>query len=205
MHALDPRVLGVIMLALTSVFVFIKRWTTGSFVKGRPEGSLLIWSTHVFNLFFLLVVNPAAAILLVARRFDALDPTVLSLGTGPLHMGIEVSGLLLCLAGYFLMSWALVTMQGHFQVLGQSPRSSDRLLCSGPYKLVRHPMYSSVLCLSSGLALLTQSLAILAIFGVYGILILRLIPFEEEGLRRAYGDEFAAYQERVRMLIPLLY
>jgi protein-S-isoprenylcysteine O-methyltransferase Ste14 len=205
MRALDPRILGIVMLALTALFVLIKRWTTGSFVKGRPEGSLLVWSTHVFNLFFLLVVNPAVAILLVARRFEALDPTVMNLGPWPLHLGIEVCGLLLCLTGFFLMGWALVTMRGHFQVLGNSPRSSDRLLCSGPYKLIRHPMYSSVLYLSSGLAFLTQSVAILALFGVYVALLLWLIPYEEEGLRRAYGDEFFAYQKRVKKLIPLLY
>jgi protein-S-isoprenylcysteine O-methyltransferase Ste14 len=205
MRALDPRILGIVSLALTAVFVLIKRWTTGSFVKGRPEGNLLVWSSHVFNLLFLLVVNPAAAILLVARRYEALDPTVLDLGPGPLHRGIELSGLLLYLTGYFLMDWALLTMRGHFQVLGNSPRSSDRLLCSGPYKLVRHPMYSSVLFLSSGLALLTGSLALLAIFGIYIALLLRLIPYEEEGLRRAYGDEFLAYQKRVKKLIPRLY
>jgi protein-S-isoprenylcysteine O-methyltransferase Ste14 len=205
MHALDPQIPGLILLALTAVFVLVKRWTTGSFIKGRPEGSRLLWFTHVFNLFFLLVVNPSVSILLVARRFEALDPTVVHLGSLPLHLGVETGGLVLCLTGYSLMCWALVTMRGQFQVLGKIPRSSDRLFLSGPYKLIRHPMYSSVLCLSSGLALLTQSLALVAIFGVYVALILRLVPVEEEGLRRAYGEQFVAYQKWVKKLIPLVY
>jgi protein-S-isoprenylcysteine O-methyltransferase Ste14 len=205
MYAMDPRILGIILLASTAAFVLVKRWTTGSFLKGKPEGSILVWFTHVFNLFFLLVANPAVSVLLLARRFEALDPTVVDLGPSPMRLGFEVIGLSLCLMGYSLMGWALVAMRGHFQVLGKSPRPSDRLLSSGPYRLIRHPMYSSVLCLSLGLAVLTRSLAVFAIFGVYVALILRLVPFEEEGLRRAYGEQFAGYQRRVKKLIPLFY
>ena len=192
-------------MASSAVFLCLKRWTTGSFLKGKPERSVLLWFTHVFNLFFLAGVNPAAAILMVARRWETLDPTIADLGPIPLHLGFEASGLLLSLAGNALMGWALMTMRGHFQVLGKPPRPADRLFLSGPYRLVRHPMYTSVLGQSLGLAFLTQSLAIFTLFWVYVKLIPSLIAFEEEGLRRAYGKEFAAYQSRVRKLIPLFY
>ncbi len=205
MSALDPRTLGVMILASSAVFLVFKRWATGSFIKGQPEGGFRLWFTHVFNLFFLLAVNPAVAILLVARRLETLDPTIMDAGRTSIHLSLEISGLLLYLAGNALMCWALATMQGHFQVLGRSPRPADQLITSGPYKLVRHPMYTSVLSLSLGLALLTQSLAIFAIFWVYLALILRLVASEEEGLRRAYGKSFAAYQIRVGKIVPLLY
>lgn len=205
MYALDPRIAGIVILASSVIFLVVKRWTTGSFLKGRPERGPFLWFTHVYNLFFLLTVSPAVAILLVARRWETLDPTIVDPGQGPWHLGFEIGGLLLCLAGNSLMCWALVTMQGHFQVLGKTPRSTDRLLLSGPYALVRHPMYTSVLCLSMGLAFLTQSLAIFALFCVYAGIIPSLVAFEEEGLRRAYGEQFAAYQSRVKKLIPLFY
>jgi protein-S-isoprenylcysteine O-methyltransferase Ste14 len=205
MYALDPRIAGIVILASSVIFLVVKRWTTGSFLKGRPERGPFLWFTHVYNLFFLLAVSPAVAILLVARRWETLDPTIVDPGQGPWHLGFEIGGLLLCLAGNSLMCWALVTMQGHFQVLGKTPRSTDRLLLSGPYALVRHPMYTSVLCLSMGLAFLTQSLAIFALFCVYAGIIPSLVAFEEEGLRRAYGEQFAAYQSRVKKLIPLFY
>jgi protein-S-isoprenylcysteine O-methyltransferase Ste14 len=193
MHALDPRLTGLVILASSAVFVILKRWTTGSFFKGKPEGGFALWFTHVFNHFFLAAVTPAVAILMVARKWETLDPTIVDPGQIPLHLGLETSGLLLCLAGNFLMGWALVTMRGHFQVLGTPPLPTDRLLLSGPYRLVRHPMYASVLGQSLGLALLTQSLAIFMLFLIYLKPILNLIAFEEEGLRRAYGEKFAAY------------
>ena len=205
MSALDPRTLGAMILASLAVFLVFKRWATGSFIKGKPEGGFLLWLTHVFNLFFLLAVNPAVAILLVARRLETLDPTIADPGRTSIHLGLEISGLLLYLAGIALMCWALAAMRGHFQVLGRSPRPADGLILSGPYRLVRHPMYTSVLGLSLGLAFMTQSLAIFALFWVYLGLILPLIAFEEEGLRRAYGEQFAAYQIRVRKIVPLFY
>jgi protein-S-isoprenylcysteine O-methyltransferase Ste14 len=205
MRALDPRLPGVVILASSAVFVILKRWATGSFLKGKPEGGFALWFMHVFNLFFLTAVTPAVAILMIARKWETLDPTIVDLGPIPLHLGFEAIGLLLGLAGNALMGWALVTMRGHFQVLGRFPRPADRLLSSGPYRLVRHPMYASVLWQSLGLALLTQSVAIFALFCVYLKLIPSLIAFEEEGLRREYGEKFAAYQSRVKKLIPLFY
>lgn len=205
MYALDPRLAGTMILASSVIFLVIKRLTTGSFLKGRPERGSFLWFTHVYNLFFLLAVSPAVMILLIARRWETLDRTIVDPGQGPWHLSFEIGGLLLCLAGNFLMCWALVTMRGHFQVLGRNPRPADLLLVSGPYGLVRHPMYTSVLFLSLGLAFVTQSLAIFAFFCVYAGIIPSLVAFEEEGLRGAYGEAFAAYQARVRKLIPLFF
>lgn len=195
----------MMILASSAAFIFFKRLTTGSFLKGKPEEGFLVRLTHVFNLIFLVAVNPAVAILLVARKLETCDPTIVDPGLTSLRLGLEMSGLLLYLAGNSLMCWALVTMRGHFQVMGKPPRSTDRLFLSGPNGLVRHPMYSSVLCLSLGLALLARSLAIFTLFWVHLGLILRLVAFEEEGLRRAYGEQFEAYQSRVKKLVPLFY
>ncbi len=205
MYALDPRLSGLVILASSAAFVILKRWATGSFLKGKPEGGFALWFTHVFNLFYLTAVTPAVAILMAARKWEALDPTVVNPGPAPLRMGLEAIGLLLWLAGSALMGGALVTMRGRFQVLGNLPRPTDRLLHSGPYRLMRHPMYASILAQSLGLAVLTRSLLLSALFCVYLKLIPSLIASEEEGLRRAYGEEFEAYQGRVKKLIPLFY
>lgn len=205
MRTLDPRLSGLVILASSAAFVILKRWATGSFLKGKPEGGFSLWFTHVFNLFYLTAVTPAVAILMAARRWASLDPSIVDPGSAPLRWGLEASGLLCWLAGSGLMSWALVTMRGRFQVLGKLPRPTDRLLLSGPYRLVRHPMYASILGQSLGLAALTQSLLLFALFCVYLKRIPSLIASEEEGLQRAYGKDFEAYQSRVKKLIPLFY
>ncbi len=64
-------------------------------------------------------------------------------------------------------------------------------------------MYAAVLSISLGLACLAQSLAFFSVFCIYLMLIGLLIPGEEEGLQRADGEAYRAYQQKVKRLIPL--
>lgn len=202
MSTLDQRTLGIIVLSLLGLLVIVKRVATGSVLRDRPGGGLRLWLTHVFNLSFLLVVNPLAGILLVSRKLE-LDPTRLALEPPWLALG-QLAGLLLTVAGYLLMAWALLRLRGNYQPGGNTPRATDRMVVAGPYRLVRHPMYSAALCIALGLAGLTQSLACLAVFVIYLVLIGLLIPAEEAVLKRAYGDQYVAYQRQVGRLIPLI-
>jgi protein-S-isoprenylcysteine O-methyltransferase Ste14 len=63
-------------------------------------------------------------------------------------------------------------------------------------------MYAAALCISLGLSCLTRSLAYFGIFCIYVLLILLLIPLEEDALRRAYGERYAVYRGAVKRLAP---
>jgi protein-S-isoprenylcysteine O-methyltransferase Ste14 len=204
MHLLGQRLLGTIILVLLGLLVIQKRAATGNIIRDTPSGGVLLWVVHLFNLFFLLVVNPVAGILLVAGRLEQVDVTRLSLPS-PVAIAFEGAGISLSLLGYFLMAWALATLRGNYQVGGSVPRPADRLVAQGPYEIVRHPMYTAALCISLGLALLTQSLALLAVTVIYLVLIVPLMPFEEDGLRRAYGDAYERYARGRRRLVPFVY
>jgi protein-S-isoprenylcysteine O-methyltransferase Ste14 len=86
------------------------------------------------------------------------------------------------------MIWALARQGRNFQVGGSDPRSADGMIDSGPYSLIRHPMYTGALSIALGISCLLQSAVYLAIFIVYLVLIILLIPGEEDGLRRVYGE-----------------
>jgi protein-S-isoprenylcysteine O-methyltransferase Ste14 len=204
-HLLDQRTLGIGILLLLAVLVIIKQMVTGSILKDRPKSNLRTWLTHIFNLFFLLIVNPLAAILLITGHLEAIDPTRLAINMPWLLMGMEIGGIGLYVIGFILMAWALVRLGHNYQAGGSDPRAADGMVMGGPYRLVRHPMYAAALAISLGLACLVQSLAFFSVFGIYLVLIALLIPAEEEGLRIAYGDPYFAYQKRVKSLIPFLF
>jgi protein-S-isoprenylcysteine O-methyltransferase len=103
------------------------------------------------------------------------------------------------------MAGALLTLGRNYQLGGSAPRSEDKIVVDGPYRLVRHPMYTAALGISFGLACLTQSLALVCVFCVYLVLIFLLIPLEEDELRKAYGEQYVSYQRKTRRLIPLVY
>jgi protein-S-isoprenylcysteine O-methyltransferase Ste14 len=204
MHLLDQRILGIVVLLLLGMLVIIKQMATGSILE-KPKGKLRVWLVNVFNLFFLLIANPLAAILLITRRLEVIDPTHLAIDIPWLLMSLEIAGMVLYVMGYLLMAWALIRLEGNYQLGGSAPRAADKMVIVGPYRFVRHPMYTAVLCISLGLACLIQSLAYFSVFCIYLVLILLLVPVEEEGLRRAYGEQYRAYQQEVKKLIPSIY
>jgi protein-S-isoprenylcysteine O-methyltransferase Ste14 len=61
------------------------------------------------------------------------------------------------------------------------------------------------LSISLGLACLIQSWAFFCVFCIYLVLIFLLVPMEEDGLRKAYGEQYGAYQHKSRKLIPFVY
>jgi protein-S-isoprenylcysteine O-methyltransferase Ste14 len=203
MYLLDQRALGVVMLLLLVMLVAIKHLATGSILRDRPNGNLRIWFTHTFNLFFLLIVNPMAAVLLMTRYLETVDPTHIAIEVPWLLTGLEIGGMVFYLVGTLLMAWALVRLGRNYQVGGNPPRAADEMVIVGPYRFVRHPMYTAALCISLGLACLIQSLAFLSVFCIYVVLIFLLVPAEEEGLRRAYGERYVAYQQKVKRIVPL--
>jgi protein-S-isoprenylcysteine O-methyltransferase Ste14 len=204
MNLFDQRILGIAILFLLGMLVTAKRVATGS-ILDKPKGSLMVQLVNIFNLFFLLVVNLLAALLLITRRLPTIDPTYMAFDKPWIVMLLEVAGLVMYLMGYLLMAWALITLGRSYQLGGSTPRSEDKIVMAGPYRLIRHPMYTAALSISLGLACLIQSGAFLCVFFIYLVLIFLLIPMEEDGLRKAYGEQYVAYRQKARKLIPFVY
>lgn len=201
MHLISQRALGILIIILLGILVVIKRIATGSILE-RPKGSLLLWLVNIFNLLFLLVTNPLAAILLMTEKMEAVDPSFWVINSRLILLMAEIGGLIIYLSGFFLMAWALIRLGVNYQLGGVDPRSSDNMVIKGPYKLIRHPMYTAALCIALGLSCLIQSTICLVLFCIYLLLIILLIPREEESLVRAYGEPYKQYQHKVKKLVP---
>jgi protein-S-isoprenylcysteine O-methyltransferase Ste14 len=82
-------------------------------------------------------------------------------------------------------------------------RDGATLVTSGPYRLVRHPMYSSAQVLNIGLALLSANwlVAVTMIGSMYLLYALR-VRDEEQLMIDAFGDEYRAYMGRTGRLVP---
>ncbi len=203
MYLLDQRNLGFAILALLGAMV-ISKWVATGTILDRPGDSLLARTVDIYKLIFLLIVNPLAARGLIAHRLETVDPTHLAISAHWLQNGLAAGGLLLYGLGCLLLAAAFCMLGRSFRTEGAAPRH-DTLVTVGPYRFVRHPMYTGLLCLALGLSCMTQSLACFAIFGIYLLLIVRLIELEEAELRRAYGDQYRLYQRDVHKLVPRVY
>ena len=90
--------------------------------------------------------------------------------------------------------------------LGNVEPVTDKLITTGPYGLVRHPLYLGMFVASIGLAVAFRSLwgmfLTLAIFIPVGLYRARS---EEEALERRFGEEWEDYARCTRFVFPLLY
>ncbi|MDQ5944041.1 MAG: hypothetical protein QG658_107 [Patescibacteria group bacterium] len=135
----------------------------------------------------------------VFAQFTLLAILVLSAAKPP---GV-VSFLLAAAAILLGVSAMLAMTKRTLTVMPEVARGAE-LSTAGPYKYIRHPMYSAVMLLA--LAMLVQDFTILRL-GVYVALVIVLIfkSKYEEKLLASHYRAYAAYQEKTQRFIPKIY
>ena len=93
---------------------------------------------------------------------------------------------------------AYLAMNAHNIVFSNQPK----LLDSGVYSWVRHPMYLGTLLVCLGFILAIPSIPALMIWIAFLLIYDKMATYEENDLRRILGEEYAAYQKRVPKWFP---
>jgi protein-S-isoprenylcysteine O-methyltransferase Ste14 len=116
---------------------------------------------------------------------------------------VEVIGVMLVVAGLAFAVWARRHLGRNWSGV-ITLKADHTLIRSGPYALVRHPIYSGLL-----LALLGTAVAIgewrglLALALATGAILLR-VGAEDVLMAEAFGDDYADYRRRTKALVPFL-
>lgn len=85
-------------------------------------------------------------------------------------------------------------------------REQHRLVSSGPYAFVRHPMYTSFLLMGLGQAfLLANWVAGLAGLIGFAVLFFLRVSKEERMMLENFGPQYRTYMERTKRIIPYIY
>ena len=140
------------------------------------------------------------SIVLVVIQFACLGLIALS---GPL-IPSNPALLVLLLLGLGLGLWAILTMRiGNFNI-APDPLARSQLVTSGPYRLIRHPMYLALLLATLPLVINSFDPLRLSIWLVLLIDLILKLSYEEKLLvvKLAGYDQ---YIERSYRLIPYLY
>ncbi|HVP35901.1 MAG TPA: isoprenylcysteine carboxylmethyltransferase family protein [Terriglobales bacterium] len=175
-------------LVFAGVFFLRKKPKTGRTQK-RDRSSLIGLFIQIIGFFIVWVMRrPIPSDLL---PFGKAVETILAIIT----VGFSVSSA-------WMVSAAVLVLNRQWS-LGAQLIEGHRLVTTGPYKLVRHPIYSGMLGLMLATALaLSRWIAIIpaTILFVAGAVI--RISSEEKLLRQSFGQEFEDYVRKVPMLIP---
>jgi protein-S-isoprenylcysteine O-methyltransferase Ste14 len=104
-----------------------------------------------------------------------------------------------------VLSWTSITALGQHWRIDAGLNPDHQLVRSGPYSIVRHPIYASMLCLLMGAGLLLAPWALLLAAVVLFVIGTEIrVRIEDRLLAAQFGEEFATYKSSVRAYIPWL-
>lgn len=83
-------------------------------------------------------------------------------------------------------------------------KQGHELIRSGPYALVRHPIYTGMLLALIGSALMLANWRALIGLALIAASILRKLRIEERFMAQQFGEDYARYRAQVAMLVPFL-
>lgn len=138
-------------------------------------------------------------------RFAAMAGTFLSLGfvllpAPELSSALYLVSLLLLIGGVGFAIWALLVLGRSISLLPEA----RRLVTSGPYAFVRHPLYLGEMVAVVGIALQHPSVWAPLLLGVIWAFQLQRMTYEELVLSRSF-PEYRNYMARTARLLPGVY
>ena len=117
---------------------------------------------------------------------------------------ISAIAIVLALASIALVVWTFRhNRPGNFNIR-PTPRQGGQLITSGPYRHVRHPMYSAVLLGAAAMAWISPPLAAWLAWGALLAVLLGKAAIEERWMMDAH-PQYAPYRQHSWRLVPGLY
>jgi protein-S-isoprenylcysteine O-methyltransferase Ste14 len=160
-------------------------------ISGRP-GSL----EWIAGVLFVVAIGvgvaaPVLDVLDVLEPLDALDSA-----------GVRSTGIAIFLAGLLGTLYAQIAMGESWRV-GVDEQERTALVTSGPFAVIRNPIFAGMLPASLGLALLVPNVVALAgLAALFIALEIQVRLVEEPHLLRAHGDSYRQYAARVGRFVP---
>jgi protein-S-isoprenylcysteine O-methyltransferase len=115
----------------------------------------------------------------------------------PVSKVFSAIGALLFASGLLLIFWGAYSLRKAVFV------PMNKLVATGAYRYVRHPMYLGGIIGAIGLALFAGSVLGAVYSFMLALVLSHIADAEEEDLRARFGDEYVEYAKKVPKLLPL--
>jgi len=112
-------------------------------------------------------------------------------------------GVLLTAAGLGFSSWARTHLGRNWSGT-VTVKHDHELIQSGPYRLVRHPIYSGILLAIIGTALVRGQWRGLVALAIVMAALWRKLRLEERWMSERFGEQYLRYRARTAAVIPFL-
>ena len=179
---------------IASWIVFALYWAATA-ASAKPSAERQSWASRAAHLSLLVI---AFVLLFGAVPIDSLRRRVI-----PPAVPVQIIAAVLCACGLALALWARRTIGANWSGIVTLKRNHE-LVTSGPYRYVRHPIYSAILAMFLATALAAGRITAVVGFALCFASFWIKLRQEETLMMRHFPDEYPAYQARVKALIPFL-
>jgi len=171
---------------------WIFTWAAASFWSGRTEKRLAtgeVWAYRLSSLVGLILLSHFTARALGLRRMW--------------HVGYNGAYLLalLTFGGIFFAWWARIHL-GRLWSGSITRKEGHHVVDTGPYGLVRHPIYTGLLLAIMGTALIVAEFRALLAFAIVLAAFYLKARKEEAWLAREFGETFEGHAKQTGMFLP---
>ena len=117
---------------------------------------------------------------------------------------VRLFGIIFCIVGLIFLTWIHRSLGKHWSMM-LTLGEEHKLVTTGPYSRIRHPMYTFFYILVISTALISANLFV-GIFGISAWTALYLVRIndEEAMLLEEFGEEYRGYMEQTGRLFPKL-
>lgn len=134
-----------------------------------------------------------------------IKPGWLSFASLPFPEWLRWTGVAIALLGFALLQWAQVTLANSWSDMPRMMKEQI-LITSGPYRTIRHPIYTAfILILGSTLLISSNWLIGLCWAGMVTLEVFSRISFEESLLIEFFGEQYREYMKKTGRLLPRIH
>ena len=159
---------------------------------------------RLYQVLFPVMILPFNVLVVIpVFMYHFSDKELLSLPAGLSRLFVLCAGSFLLIAGLMLLSRTIFLFykKGKGSLAPWHP--TRQLVVEGPYRYVRNPMISGVLCVLFAESLLTNSFYIFCWALLFFVInYVYFIFAEEPGLYKRFGEEYKIYKNNVPRWIP---
>jgi protein-S-isoprenylcysteine O-methyltransferase len=117
---------------------------------------------------------------------------------------IALAGLLVVVIGVAFSIWARFMLGSNWSNR-VTVKENHTLVRTGPYRIVRHPIYSGILLGMFGSALQRGGIRCFVGVLIYGLSFWLKTRAEERFMVQSFGEEYLEYRHRVKALAPFIF
>jgi len=140
---------------------------------------------------------------LIAILLYVLHPDSIAQFSLPFETWLRWIGVGLAIGSFPLFAWAIHALGEQFSPRLQT-KEKHKLVTSGPYCWIRHPMYTAEFVFYFGLAAEAANGVVALAMLIGPALLYARVTKEEAMLIERFGDEYRAYMQRTGRFIPRL-